>query len=320
MIFYNITSTEPYFNLASEQFLLDSDCSDDIFMLWQNEPCVVIGRSQNAYSEINGTFVRENNIKVVRRLTGGGAVFHDLGNVNFTCITPKERIAALDFGRFMQPVVDALRSLGVPAEISGRNDITAEGFKVSGNAQCVYNGKLMHHGTLLFSADMSFLSGALNVNQLKIQSKGIKSIRSRVKNIADYVPGLSVEDFRIYLAKSLGGGKDVDFSASQKSEIDKLVDTKYSTWEWNFGASKSFSTERTAYFPFGLIEIGYNSDHGTITDIEFKGDFFGVKPVDELEKSLVGVRLEYNALCKAFENIGEYINGARADALIGLIL
>ena len=195
MKIYITDRTDPYFNLASEQYLLDTE-NDEVFMLWRNEKAVIIGRNQNAYAEINKPFVDEHGIKVVRRLTGGGAVFHDLGNVNFTYIVPRSDCPTLDFERFSRPVINALRGLGVEAELSGRNDITVDGRKISGNAQCVYNNKVMHHGTLLFSADMSQMAGALNVDEEKIKSKGIKSVRARVCNLSEYLPDMDVTEFK----------------------------------------------------------------------------------------------------------------------------
>ncbi|MBR4256441.1 MAG: lipoate--protein ligase family protein, partial [Clostridia bacterium] len=203
MKIYKNEITDPYFNLASEQYLLDTE-EDDVFMLWRNRPSVIIGRNQNAYAEINRGFVTDNDIAVVRRLTGGGAVFHDLGNINFTFITKKGGADALDFARFCQPVIDALRALGVPAELSGRNDMTADGRKFSGNAQCVYNGRVMHHGTLLFDADMNSMAGALNVDPEKMKSKGVKSVRARVCNLREFLPDTDVVSLKTYLENSMG--------------------------------------------------------------------------------------------------------------------
>jgi len=311
--------TDPYFNLASEQYLLDTYDSDDIFMLWRNEPCVVIGRSQNAYAEINDEYVRQNGIKIVRRLTGGGAVFHDLGNVNFSCITLKENCDALDFKRFMNPIVASLRSLGVHAEISGRNDMTVNGKKISGNAQCVYNGKVLHHGTLLFNADMSSLAGALNVDPEKIKSKGIKSVRSRVANISDYVGNMTVEKFMSHLENCFGV-EPTEFNKDQIVAIKALAKEKYSTWEWNYGSSKKFTSQKKKRFKYGTVEIGYESDGKIITELSIKGDFFGMYPIDGLEKKLTGIELKYERLIVTLNNLNDYISGACPEDIISLIL
>ena len=191
------SSLDPYFNLAAEQYLLERRDTAPVFMIWRNSPAVIIGKNQNAYAELNEAFIRENDIKVVRRLTGGGAVFHD---VNYTFISPKQGANALDFARFCAPIIEALCDLGANAVLSGRNDIEIDGRKVSGNAQTVCGDRILHHGTLLWSADLSKLAGALKVDPEKIASKGIKSVRSRVANIRDLIGSeMSATDFIDYL-------------------------------------------------------------------------------------------------------------------------
>lgn len=304
-------STDPYFNLAAEQYLLDTE-DEEIFMLWRNDKAVVIGRNQNAYAEIDRAFVKEHNIAVVRRLTGGGAVFHDLGNVNFTFISPKESGAALDFSRFCAPVIAALQKLGVPAELSGRNDMTVNGRKFSGNAACVYNGKTMHHGTLLFSADVSEIEGSLRVDPEKIQSKGIKSVRSRVCNLIEYLPQFDVTGFLSFLLSELAPDAK-PFDEDQTAGINRLMEEKYKTWEWNFGTSKEYAKTEKKRFPYGSVEVSYTADHGILTDVRITGDYFGIKPTKELEEKLTGARLSYNELLFAASGAGEYISGASPE-------
>ena len=310
--------TDPYFNLASEQYLLDSE-EKEIFMLWRNTRSVIIGKNQNAYAEINRSFVDEHNIKVVRRLTGGGAVFHDLGNLNFTYIVPRNNCPTLDFERFSRPIIEALSSLGVNAELAGRNDITVNGRKISGNAQCVYNDKVMHHGTLLFSADMSQMSGALNVDEEKIKSKGIKSVRSRVCNISEFLPNLDILDFKKYLEDKFEGEK-AEFSDKQISEITVLRDTKYSTWEWNYGVSKDYSKRSKKHFQFGTVDISLTSDKGKITDIRFWGDYFSLNDISQLETKLIGCRFDKKELLERLEDVGSYIMGADIETIGNLII
>ncbi|MCQ2425641.1 MAG: lipoate--protein ligase [Lachnospiraceae bacterium] len=310
--------TDPYFNLASEEYLIDH-AGGEVMMLWRNAPSVIIGKNQNAYAEINEPFVRSKGIKVVRRLTGGGAVFHDLGNVNYTCIVPRESGQTLDFARFAMPVIGALRALGVPAEFSGRNDITIEGKKVSGNAQCVRGGKMMHHGTLLFRSDMTDLAGALNVDPDKIKAKGIKSVRARVGNIGDYLPDYDVLSFKHYLEEFFEGEKR-GFTEEEEKEIALLTEKKYSTWEWNFGESKELSVRKKKYFPFGLVDFRLSADGGVIRECDISGDFFGVSDVNELASRLIGVRLESEALKAAIDDPSDYIWGATASDLAELIL
>ena len=315
---YINTSTDPYFNLAAEQYLLDTE-DGEIFMLWRNDKAVIIGRNQNAYAEIDRTFVKEHNIAVVRRLTGGGAVFHDLGNVNFTFISPKSDNDLLDFSHFCAPVVAALQKLGVPAELSGRNDMTADGRKFSGNAACVYNGKSMHHGTLLFSADLSDVEGALNVDPEKMQSKGIKSVRSRVCNLKEYLPDFDVTGFFSYLIREIAPDASY-FSEEQIKGIQKLRDEKYATWGWNYGVSKQYGKTVKKRFPFGSVEVSYTAENGVLTDVRISGDYFGKSPTKELEAKLTGIRLSYDELCAALTDVNSYISGASPEQIADLFM
>ncbi|MBQ1848112.1 MAG: lipoate--protein ligase [Clostridia bacterium] len=310
--------TDPYFNLASEEYLLLNE-SEPVFMLWQNEKSVIIGRNQNAYAEINRDFVDEKGIAVVRRLTGGGAVFHDLGNINYTFITEKGDAGALDFARFCAPVISALTALGVPAELSGRNDMTADGRKFSGNAQCVFNQRVLHHGTILFSADMSYLSGALNADPEKMKSKGIKSVRSRVCNLIEYLPGYTAEKLKNYLENSVNAEK-TSFSPEQTAGIEKLSREKYSTWEWNYGRSKEYENKAKERFPFGSVEVCYTAENGRIADVRISGDYFSARPVNELESSLFGCRLIKEELSERLSDVGEYISGAEPDQIAALFI
>lgn len=314
-------SVDPYFNLAAEQYLLDSDLTN-IMILWRNSPAVIIGRNQNAYAEINEAYVREHHIAVVRRLTGGGAVFHDLGNINYTFITPETNGGTLDFKRFCSPVIDALRNLGADAEMSGRNDILIGGKKISGSAQCVRNGKTMHHGTLLYSADLSYIAGSLNVNADKLKSKGIKSVSSRVGNIADFIgTKMDTPAFMDYL-ESCFEGERMELTPEMTDDIQSLTDTVYSTWEWNYGQSKVYEQCARQYFSFGLVEISITLDGGIIRDIKITGDFFGRCGIDLLEEVLRGTRCEYknllDTLCSL--NINDYIMGATAENIACLLI
>lgn len=326
MIIYKNNSTNPYYNLASEQYLLDN-CTDSIFVLWRNDSAVVIGKNQNAFAELDLNYVEKNSIKVVRRLTGGGAVFHDVGNINFSYIVPAEENSALDFARFTTPVINALKSLGIEnVALSGRNDILIDNKKISGNAQCQYNGKTLHHGTLLFSSDLSKLAGALRVDEEKIKSKGIKSVRGRVGNIKDYLKNdMSVVEFMEYLENYIAretGADIIEFSDSDKEKIQRLSDTKYSTWEWNFGKSKDFSIEKKKRFDFGSVCINMSAKLGIIENIKIYGDFFGTDDVDFLENMLMGTKLEKSELENKLKNIdiGKYIAGLELSELIELML
>ena len=328
MIFLSNTSTDPYFNLASEEYLIDSFAGEDIFMLWRNAPSVIIGRNQNAYSELDTGYAEKKGIKVVRRLTGGGAVFHDLGNVNYTFITEYDGTGALNYPKFCRPVVEAIKLLGIDACVSGRNDILADGRKISGNAQCVRNGRVLHHGTLLWSADFSEMTGVLRPDPTKLQAKGIKSVRSRVANLRDLLPEgkkLTKESTALDFIGYLFGcfdGEPVGFTDEQKAAIQKLSDEKYSRWEWNFGKSGEFTARVSRRFPYGKIDVGYTSDRGIITDIHIGGDFFGVGDIDEFCKKLLELRIkpEYASVLAASEDVGKYISGAEPEDFAGLFI
>ena len=360
MKIYINESTDPYYNLAAEEYLL-CHTSGDIFFLWRNSPTVVIGKNQNAFAEIDTRFTKEHNIAVVRRLTGGGAVFHDLGNVNFTFISPAGgelaegiREGGLDFGHFTRPIIDALKSLGIKATLTGRNDIAVtvdgEERKISGNAQCVYNvansdgrnnntgndnsqnglTKTLHHGTLLFSADFSNMQSALRVSPDKLKSKGIKSVRSRVANIASVLPERSrakiydAEIFMKYIADYVSNIYCVPverFDESFNAGIEKLTAEKYSTDEWNLRRMGSFDTERRRRFGFGSVELRMSVTEGRIAALEFGGDFFGIRDVGELASRLCGVEYSPDVIASALDavDVGEYIGGASREDIMGLI-
>lgn len=325
MIIYHTTHTNPYFNLASEQYLMDRNPTEPIFMLWRNEASVIIGKNQNAYAELDTEFVREKGIKVVRRLTGGGAVFHDLGNVNYTFIVPERK--EIDFARFTEPVIAALRKLGMEAALSGRNDITVDGMKVSGNAACVYNGCTMHHGTLLFSADLSNLAGALKPNPAKIRSKGIGSVRSRVTNISEHLPTpMTAEVFLAFIesyASVRYGVTPISFTEAECAEIAALAESRYSRWEWNFGMSKAFEAVYTHYFEFGTVEASVTLEQGMIKALSIGGDFFGTRDITELAESLIGIRCDSDSITAALEALqmplSDYILGATPREIASLI-
>lgn len=235
-------STDPFFNLSAEEYFL-CEKDEDFFLLWQNEPCIVIGRNQNAADEINGDYVRTRSLPVVRRMTGGGAVYHDTGNLNFSFIINGEA----DRVELCRPVIDVLRSIGVVAEISGRNDITVDGRKVSGTAMCSRGGRSLFHGTLLISADLEAMSEALKPDENKLIGHGVKSVRSRVANLSEYTEEVSPDIIGAMLAGYMTerGGEIYELGESDIEAIEKLRDSKYSTDEWNCGAERFSKAERS---------------------------------------------------------------------------
>ncbi|MBP0990396.1 MAG: lipoate--protein ligase [Oscillospiraceae bacterium] len=318
LIIYN-RSTDPAYNLAMEEYMLDRK-SDDIIMLWRNSDAVIIGRNQNAIEEMNLDYIKEHNITVIRRLTGGGAVFHDLGNLNFTFIKKNQEGMFNDYSGFTRPVRDYLRTLGVNCELSGRNDILVDGMKVSGNAQTVRKGRIMHHGTLLFSADISRLSGALKVREVKAESRGIKSYRSRVANIYDCLEKkMSIEEFTegllAYFCEKYADAEFYEISKKDIAEVEKLVAEKYGKWEWNFGEAPKYNYRNSKKYPFGVVDLYIQTENSKIEAITINGDYFGVKDISEAEGKFVGVLHRYEDIFKMAEEIGidRYISGMAAE-------
>ncbi len=327
-----LTTTDPAFNLAAEEyFLLRGD--GEIRMLWRNARAVIIGKNQNAWAEVNVPYTEAAGIPVVRRLSGGGAVFHDPGNVNYTFITDCTEGDGIDFARFTAPILSVLANLGVTAVLGGRNDILAEGRKISGNAQAVVRRedgtpRRLHHGTILYGADLSAMTDALRVHPLKIQSKGVGSVRSRVVNLTDlpaFPKDLTVEAFIDLLAEALSGSEGVTaLRDAETAAIKAIAAEKYAAWEWNFGASLTHTTSFTARFACGTLTASFSAARGEITELRLYGDYFGVAPITELESALVGTPLRRDALTAAIaaapRPLADYIAGGCPAEIVSLIL
>ena len=295
-------TTDPYYNLAAEEYLLEK-FSEPIFRLWRNAPSVIVGRNQNALAEINGEYIREHNIPVVRRLTGGGAVFHDLGNINYTFIGEKiegEDTSAM-FQRFTAPIISALRNLGIEAELQGRNDLVIEGKKFSGNAVCIHNNRVLQHGTLLFKASVTSLAAALNTRPEKFIGKSVQSNVSRVTNISEHLPAgtdMDVEQFIQYLKEymtshSEQGLKFTEYTPAQIEEITALRDNKYATQEWNFGKSPKFRLTSKFKLPCVFFETFVDVKGGYISQCQILGDYFFTRPTSEICAELQGTPHTY---------------------------
>lgn len=314
-------STDPAFNLAAEEWLL-TQSGKEIFMLWRNKPAVIVGRNQNTLAEIDEAFTRERGIPVVRRMSGGGAVFHDLGNINFTFIAGGTPSEGLDFERFTKPIQQALASMGVECFFSGRNDLLIDGKKFSGNAQHFHKGRILHHGTLLFSSDMTDLTGALRVDPEKYRDKAVKSVRSRVTNISSHLQtSMEVTDFIVALMRFVSGNQDSDtmaLSAKETEAIDRLADERYRTWDWNFGSSPAYNFTRRTRTPGGLLDVNLYVKKGRILKARLYGDYFGVRDIDTLEALLLECRHERSELADrlADVNLDEYIHGVTLPLLL----
>lgn len=325
MLLINNTNTNAYFNLAMEEYFL-KNTNEDIFLLWQNENSIIVGKNQNTLSEINYDYVKENNIKVVRRLSGGGAVFHDLGNINFTFISCNDNSFS-DFKKFTMPIVEALKELNVHAEFSGRNDLLIDGQKFSGNAQYNYKNKVMHHGTLLFSSEINDLSNALKVKPSKFQGKSVKSVKSRVTNISSHLDKkMTVLEFKDYLMDFINKRDEnshfYELNDKDIESINKLVEEKYSTWEWNFGYSPKYSLNNELKYPGGNVEFSLDVHDGLIKDIKFFGDFFGKEDISFIEDKLRNVKHNEYSIKSALENvdINNYFLNCNIDILISGIM
>ena len=320
LLIYN-EKTNPYFNLAMEEYFL-KNTKEDLFLLWRNESAIIVGKNQNTLSEINYEYVKEHDIKVVRRQSGGGAVFHDLGNICFTFIACNNNHFS-DFKRFTMPIVDALKGLGVNAEFSGRNDLLIDGQKFSGNAQYNYKDRVMHHGTLLFSSEINDVSAALKVKPIKFEGKSIKSVKARVTNISEHlkVP-MDILEFKDLimdcLYKTNTDNKYYTLSELDINNINKLVEEKYNTWDWNFGHSPKYSLYNELKYPGGNVEFNLNVEGGIIKDIKFFGDFFGKCDISHIENLLLNTKHEEESLKTILNsiNINDYFLGADTDVLV----
>ncbi len=291
MFYLETNTTNPYYNLAFEEYVLQNCTEGEYLILWQNDKTIVVGQNQNTEEEINRPFVEENGIHVVRRATGGGAVYHDLGNLNYSFITDAGNVEELTMERFMVPVVEALQELGLDARTSGRNDILVEGHKVSGTAQRLWRNRILHHGTLLFDADVEMVSQALQVDPEKFRSKSAKSVRSRVGNIRDFLKeDMDLHSFWDYLKKALAqnGVEEISLPKEALEEIKETQEEKYETWDWNFGKSPAFAISNRRYFPGGCVEVMMSVEKGIIQDIVFLGDFLSRRTLTPIYVALKG--------------------------------
>ncbi|NHC41402.1 lipoate--protein ligase [Bacillus sp. MM2020_1] len=319
--------TDPQINLAIEEYALKNlDINETYLLFYINEPSIIIGKNQNTIEEINTEYVESNGVKVVRRLSGGGAVYHDLGNLNFSFITKDDGESFHNFRKFTEPVVTALKKLGVNAELSGRNDIEVGGRKISGNAQFSTKGRMFSHGTLMLNSEIDNVVSALKVKKDKIESKGIKSVCSRVANISEFLTEkLDISEFRSLLLKNIFEGQEgiLEYVLTEEDweKIHQLSKERYQNWEWNYGRSPKFNLQHSHRFPVGSIDVRLEVNKGVIENCKIYGDFFGVGEVGEIEDKLIGARYEKNEIEKALADIDttHYFGNVAKDEFLNLL-
>lgn len=329
MIYHVSNTNDTAFNIALEEYCFKNlRDQDEIFLLWINEPSIIVGKYQNTIEEINTEYTREHGINVIRRISGGGAVYHDLNNLNYTIISNKDKgKEGFDFKEFSKPIIDTLAELGVKAEFTGRNDLEIDGQKFCGNAQAYIKDRVMHHGCLLFNVEFSALANALKVSKDKIESKGVKSVRARVTNILPHLKEpITVNEFAEkilgYMKKHNPNMTEYHFSDEEIEKIKERAEYKRS-WEWNYGESPEYNISRSHRFPKGKIEIFANVINSKITSIKFYGDFFGKnEELTDIENLLVDVKYTPEDVKKALENveINNYFAGFTLDEIVEAIV
>ena len=325
----NQNITDPTINLAIEEFAVRHLPADEpILLFYINKPSIIIGRNQNTIEEINTNYVEDKGIKVVRRLSGGGAVYHDEGNLNFSFITANDGKSFSNFKKFLEPIIAALAKLGVGAEVKGRNDILVDDRKISGNAQFATLGKIFTHGTLLFNSEMDEVVNALNVRKDKIESKGKKSVRSRVANITEFLKEeMTIQQFREHILLSIFGVDQVDAVSEYKltesdwEKIHQISEERYANWDWNCGKSPQSTAIFSKRFPVGVIDLHVVIDKGFMEEIKIFGDFFGVGEVTDIENILRGKKYDREVLREALKevDIAHYFGAITLDDFLELI-
>ena len=319
-------------NIALETYLVENRLVDEpILLFYINDPSIIVGRNQNTIEEVNQAYVEEKGIRVVRRMSGGGAVYHDRGNFSF-CFIKDDDGSFRDFASFTQPVIESLHKMGAKgAELKGRNDLLIDDKKFSGNAMFAKNGRMTAHGTILFDADLDEVTKALKPRKEKFESKGIKSVRSRVTNIKPYVSPeyqkLTTEEFRdlllleIFGVKSRDQVKELKLTEADWAKVREIQAERFGNWDWNYGQSPAFAIQMSQKFPFGFVDFRFNVEQGVIKEVKVYGDFFGLGDISDVEDALVGVRFEREAVNQVFENLdfNKYFGRVTAEEILSLI-
>jgi len=308
MLLIQQTSTNPYFNIASEEFLLRYFL-DDIFILYRNEPSIIVGKHQNAIAEINLEYATKNALKVIRRLSGGGTVYHDLGNLNYTFISNGKEGTLVDFKKFTQPIINVLQKLGIDAKLGGKNDIRVGDKKISGNAEHIYKNRVLHHGTLLFSSNLDELNESIKINPNTYSDKAVKSIRSEVANISEFLKEpITITEFADLIAnhikQAFPSSKSYELNINDIKKINGLVDTKYSTWDWNYGYSPTYTLKKEILIGENILGIMISVDKGIIREVKLKGNFLNKEDILKIEQSLTDCPHDIDAITEKISTTG----------------
>ena len=318
-------STDVYFNMAFDEYALEQLPLDEpLFYLWQNRSAVIIGLNQNAYAEVDIDYLCQHDIALARRITGGGAVYHDLGNLNYTIVGRSSDIEQ-DYPEYTRYMLHALQALGVQAELSGRNDILVDGRKVSGYAKRVYKDRLMVHGTLMYDVDIDKLTRVLTPPTEKFLTKGIASVKSRVANLRDYLPGITTvgalsQALEQHLSRQY---QDEEYllTEEQLTEIRCIAASKFATTDWIYGRAPGSTVTYARRLPCGNVEVHLNIKKGHIESCRIGGDFIGNSPVTTIEDLLKGCLYERAALQQRLQGfyIQDHLDNTTAEAFINLL-
>lgn len=327
MIYVDSNSLSPYFNFALEYYLMTEKelDSDVIFMFWRTSPTIMVGKFQNTIEEINKKYVEENNINIVRRMSGGGTIYTDMNGWQFTFITKNYKGSGIDFKEFTDPIIEALKEQGIDAYFNSRNDLLIDGKKFSGNAQYIKNNSRLHHGSILFNTDIESMVKSITVAEDKIISKGIKSVRERVTNVAEHFDkDIDALEFKDIMLKSLlkNTNKVYNLTEEDIKRVNEIAKEKFETWEWNYGASPKFNITKGKRYDGGKVEFRINVEKGTIKDVSINGDFFGEGDVEDISKVLCGCRYNKEDVINVLDTIDteKYFYKIKKDEIIECII